>query len=114
MKKHLLSIIAITVGLAVFGAQAAEGTPAPVPTGPKLTKEERAEATAKRRADMTAATKKGEAPKTVESTQDKPAAATGTRAERKAARAKQRAEMAKASKEGKLPVTTEAGTETKK
>jgi hypothetical protein len=114
MKNRLLSILAMTLGLAVFGANAAEGTPASAPSGPKLTKQERAEASAKRRAEMKAANKKGEVPKIAEGTEEKPPAAAGTAAERKAERAKKRAEMAKANKEGKMPATTEAGTETKK
>ncbi len=114
MNKHLLSSLAITLGLVAFGAQAAEATQVPAPSGPKLTKAERAEAATQRRADLAAANKKGEVPKVAEGTQDKPMAAKSTSAERKAERARNRAELAKANKAGKLPVTTEAGTDVKK
>jgi hypothetical protein len=114
MKKHLLSILVAAIGLAMFSAQAAEGDQASAPSGAKPTKEERAAAASKRRAEMTAAQKKGEVPKISEGVQDKPPVAKGTPAERKAERAAKRAEMAKATKDGKVPVTTEAGVETKK
>ena len=113
MNKQLLSIVAITLSLSIFGALAAEATQ-DKPAAAQGTSAERKAERAKKRAELAAAQKKGEVPKVAEANQDKPAMAKGTSAERKAERAKVRAETAKANKEGKIPVTTEAGVETKK
>lgn len=106
MKARLILPLALafTLGAAVH---AAEGTPDRPATGAKPTKEERAEARAKRRADMAAAQKKNEL---AQSEQAKAAPRTPVTAADKAARAEKRTEVAKENKAGKLPTTNEGGT----
>jgi hypothetical protein len=110
MKTRLLSIIALAAGLALGGAYAAEGTPGPAASGPKPTKEQRAEARKKRQAEMKAAQKKGEVTTGAEAKQDPAAPRKKVTAATKAERAAKRAEMTKENKAGEMPATNEAGT----
>jgi hypothetical protein len=103
-------ILPFAIALAIGGAAyAAEGTPDSPPAGAKPTKQERADARAKRRAEMAAAQKKNQL---AQSEQDKAAARKPVSPADKAARAEKRAEVAKDNKAGKMPTTNEGGTTT--
>ena len=97
MNTRLLSAIALAATLAVSGAYAQETMPKPA-SAPKVTKEEREAASAKRKE---AVKKEGTQPMG-DATAPATAASKVSKAEREAARAKRKAETASAVKKGEL------------
>ena len=109
MNVRLLSIAAIIAGTFAYSAQAAEAV-AEKPPAASGTAAERKAARVEKRAELKAANKKGEIPKTSEASPAVVATpASGTAAERKAARAAKRAENKELVKKGEIPKTNEAG-----
>jgi hypothetical protein len=111
MKTNLLAIVAVATALAMGTVHAVEATPDTPASGVKPSKKARADARAKRQADMKAAQKKGEL---AQSEQDKAAPRKPVTPADKAERATKRAELTKDVKAGKLPVGNEAETAPKK